>query len=76
MFFLEVRIISPTGRLLTVNRAVPIVETIFDFNGESRFLGDICRNGTKPMVLPFCMTAQAYLKITYQSWLLVIYSLM
>ena len=48
MFFLEVRIISPTGRLLTVNRAVPIVETIFDFNGESRFLGDICRNGTKP----------------------------
>lgn len=45
MFFLEVRIISPTGRLLTVNRAVPIVETIFDFNGESRFLGDICRNG-------------------------------
>lgn len=48
MFFLEMRIMSPTGRLLTVNRAVPIVETIFDFNGESRFLGDICRNGTKP----------------------------
>ena len=46
MFFLEVRIISPTGRLLTVNRAVPIVEIIFDFNGESRFLGDISRNGT------------------------------
>lgn len=39
------RIISPTGKLLTVNRAVPIVETIFDFNGESRFLGDVCRNG-------------------------------
>ena len=32
MFFLEVRIISPTGKLLTVNRAVPIVEIIFDFN--------------------------------------------
>ena len=45
---MEVKIISPTGRLLTVNRAVPIVETIFDFNGESRFLGDICRNDTKP----------------------------
>ena len=49
----NMRVISPLGKLIEIERVVPIIEKKEKFNGIERFNGEVVREGTKPNGLAF-----------------------
>lgn len=47
------KVISPLGKLLCVNKVVPIIETKINFNDTKRFLGEVVKEGVKANGLAF-----------------------